>query len=72
MRRNMYWFEKLNGHHTVQVVYTYSLGRDDIKVHETAADLKLTHIDHDKLLPSQLSTLIASLLEQQCYKLSVV
>ena len=28
---------------------------------------KLTHDDHDKLLPSQLSTLIASL-EQQCYK----
>ena len=29
---------------------------------------KLTHDDHVKLLPSQLSTLIANLLEQQCYK----
>ena len=39
-------------------------------MHETAADPKLTHNDHDKLLPSQLLTLIASLLEHRCCKLS--
>ena len=60
--------DKLNGCRKAQVVPTHWV--ETMSVHETAADPKLTHNDHDKLLPSQLSTLITSLLEHLCYKLS--
>ena len=58
-----YLLEKLNGCHTVQVVPTQW-------VETMSKCTKLTHNDHDKLLQSQLSTLITSLLEHRCYKLS--
>ena len=49
--------EKLNGCHTVQVVPTHW-----VEMMSKCTKLQLTHNDHDKLLSSQLSTFIASLL----------